>query len=225
MNIKKLVLVIALFTFVICFYFFDAFRFISFDYIKTSLSAFNDFYDKRPALAIAIFMIIYVVVTALSIPGAAVLTLLAGALFGLITGTVIVSFASTVGATLAFLMARFLIGNYVQERYGDKLTVINKGIDKEGWVYLLTLRMIPVFPFFVINLMMGITKIKVMTFFITSQIGMFAGTVAYVYAGQELAEIDSLQNIISLDLLIAFTIIGLLPLVMKQIVKYIKNII
>ena len=223
MNVKKISLIIAVIGVVASFYLLDRSHLFSIDYVKESLAEFNMHHDENPVLTISVFMLIYIAVTSLSIPGAAVLTLLAGALFGVVTGTIIVSFASTIGATISFLIARFILGNYVQERYAEKLQVINEGIEKEGWIYLLTLRLIPVFPFFVNNLMMGLTKIKVTTFFIISQIGMLAGTVAYVFAGQELAQIDSLQNIISRDLLIAFTILGLLPIVMKQLVKRLKR--
>jgi uncharacterized membrane protein YdjX (TVP38/TMEM64 family) len=158
----------------------------------------------EPILAALLFLLVYVVATALSLPGAALLTLVAGAVFGLLWGTVLVSIASTIGATLAFLMARFLMRDWVQGRFGEKIRTMNQRIEKDGAFYLFTLRLVPVFPFFVINLAMGLTPIRTWTFFWVSQVGMLAGTLVYVNAGTQLAQIDSLQGILSPALLASF---------------------
>jgi len=158
----------------------------------------------------------------LSLPGAAIMTLVAGAIFGLVWGVIIVSFASTIGATLAFLVARFLLRDSIQAKFGDKLKAFNAGVEKEGGFYLFTLRLVPAFPFFMINVVMGLTTMKATTFFWVSQIGMLAGTVVFVYAGQQLSEITSLKGILSPGLIGAFVLIGILPLVAKKIVGSIR---
>jgi len=164
-----------------------------------------------------VFFLVYVAVTGLSLPGAAVMTLIAGAIFGLLWGTVIVSFASTLGATLAFLASRFLLREWVQGKFGDKLKPINDGVAREGAFYLFALRLVPAFPFFVINLVMGLTPIRTWTFYWVSQIGMLAGTIAYVYAGTQLGEFR-----ISVGLLVAFAILGIFPLAAKKALDAIK---
>jgi uncharacterized membrane protein YdjX (TVP38/TMEM64 family) len=168
--------------------------------------------------AALLFFVAYVAVTGLSLPGAAVMTLAGGAVFGLFWGLLLVSFASSLGATLAFLASRFLLRDWVQQRFGDRLRAINAGIEKEGGFYLFTLRLVPVFPFFVINLLMGLTPIKTRTFYWVSQIGMLAGTLVYVNAGTQLARIDSLAGILSPALLGSFVLLGLFPLLAKKIV-------
>jgi uncharacterized membrane protein YdjX (TVP38/TMEM64 family) len=161
----------------------------------------------------------YIAVTALSLPGAAVLTLAGGGLFGLMVGTIAVSFASTIGATLACLVSRFLLREWVQSKFGDRLATINSGIEKEGAFYLFSLRLVPIFPFFVINLVMGLTRMRLSTFFWVSQIGMLAGTMVYVNAGKELAKIDSLSGIMSPGVLISFVVLGLFPITVKKILS------
>jgi uncharacterized membrane protein YdjX (TVP38/TMEM64 family) len=163
-------------------------------------------------------MAIYILVTALSLPGAAVMTLAGGALFGLLTGSLVVSFASTIGATLACFASRFLLRDWVQARFGEKLKAVNEGIEKEGAFYLFTLRLIPIFPFFVINLVMGLTKMPLMKYYWVSQIGMLPATVVYVNAGRELSKIESLSGILSPRLLISFALLGLFPLVAKRLI-------
>src|SRR5436190_14927783 len=165
----------------------------------------------------ASFFAIYVLVTGLSLPGAAMLTLVAGALFGLVWGVVIVSFASTIGATLAFLASRYLLRDWVQGKFGEKLRTINEGVDKEGAFYLFALRLVPAFPFFLINLVMGLTKMPTRTYFWVSQVGMLAGTIAYVYAGTQLGQFK-----ISGGLIAAFVILGVFPLVAKRVLDALK---
>lgn len=223
MDKKKIVILIALVAAIIAFFAFDLGRFFSLAYIKDSQSRFADLYAAKPVLVIAVFSAVYIAVTALSLPGAAILTLAAGGIFGLVTGTVIVSFASTLGATLAFLAARFVLGESVQNKFGQRLAEINKGIDKEGAFYLFTLRLVPLVPFFVINLLMGLTKMKTWTFYWVSQLGMFLGTIVFVNAGTELAKIDSLKGILSPGLIGSFVLLGVFPIVAKKIIESIKK--
>lgn len=197
-------------------------EYLSIDYLKANIDQFKNYYGQNPIQTISLFMGIYILTTALSIPGATVLTLGAGALFGLGTGLVIVSFASTIGATLAFLASRFILRDYVQEKFGDRLKSINDGIEREGAFYLFTLRLVPLFPFFVINLVMGLTPIKTLTYFFISQVGMLLGTAVYVNAGVQLGEITQVKDILSLQLLLSFTALGLLPLIGKKIISIIK---
>ncbi|PIQ59153.1 MAG: dihydrolipoyl dehydrogenase [Bdellovibrio sp. CG12_big_fil_rev_8_21_14_0_65_39_13] len=197
-------------------------EYLTLGYIKQNQAMFQVYYSENTILSLSIFFIIYVVSTALSLPGATVLTLAAGALFGLVTGTLIVSFASTIGATLAFLSSRFLLRGYVEKKFKKYIDPINQGIEKDGAFYLFTLRLIPIFPFFVINLVMGITKISTLKYFIVSQIGMLAGTIVYVNAGLQLGNIDSLSGILSFKLMGSFALLGIFPLIAKKIVNLIK---
>jgi len=197
-------------------------EYLTLGYIKQNQAMFQVYYSENTILSLSIFFIIYVVSTALSLPGATVLTLAAGALFGLVTGTLIVSFASTIGATLAFLSSRFLLRGYVEKKFKKYIDPINQGIEKDGAFYLFTLRLIPIFPFFVINLVMGITKINTLKYFIVSQIGMLAGTIVYVNAGLQLGNIDSLSGILSFKLMGSFALLGIFPLIAKKIVNLIK---
>ncbi|MFZ1828314.1 MAG: FAD-dependent oxidoreductase [Candidatus Competibacteraceae bacterium] len=222
MNSRKLLLLLALAVLIGAFFVFDLGRFFSLDYVKSQQAAIDAYRAAQPALTAGIFFAIYVAVTGLSLPGAAIMTLAAGAIFGLLWGTVIVSFASTLGATLAFLAARFVLRDWVQGRFGDKLKAIDAGMEKEGGFYLFTLRLIPIFPFFVINLAMGLTSIRTGTFYWVSQIGMLAGTLVYVNAGTQLARIDSLKGILSPGLLLSFALLGIFPLIAKKIVAIVK---
>jgi pyruvate/2-oxoglutarate dehydrogenase complex dihydrolipoamide dehydrogenase (E3) component/uncharacterized membrane protein YdjX (TVP38/TMEM64 family) len=222
MSRRKLLLIAVLVALVGVFFAFDLGRFLSLDYIKQSQAGFAALYAERPALVIGAFFAVYVAVTALSFPGAAVLTLAAGAIFGLVAGTLIVSFASSIGATLAFLVSRYVLRDSVQGRFGARLAEIDKGIAKEGAFYLFTLRLVPLFPFFLINLLMGLTRMKAWTFYWVSQLGMFAGTVVYVNAGTQLGRIESLKGILSPGLIGSFVLLGLFPLIAKKIVDAVK---
>ncbi len=215
--INKLLIVALAAILVGVFVYFDLGRYLTLEYLKGSQAKFQKLYVENSVLVIAVYMAIYILVTALSLPGAVVMTLAGGGLFGLTIGTVVVSFASTIGATLACMVARFLLRDWVQGKFGDKLSTINQGIDKEGAFYLFTLRLIPVFPFFVINLAMGLTKLPIITFFWVSQLGMLAGTVVFVNAGKELAKIDSLSGILSPGLIASFVILGLFPITVKKL--------
>ena len=223
MKSTKLILLVAVLAGVAAFFAFDLGRFFSLAFVKESQTQFAALYDQQPALVTAAFFAVYVLVTALSLPGAAIMTLAAGASFGLVWGTVVVSFASTLGATLAMLVARYVLQDSIQARFGRKLADVNKGIEKEGAFYLFTLRLLPVIPFFALNLLMGLTRMKTWTFFWVSQVGMFAGTVAYVNAGTQIAKIDSLRGILSPALLGSFVALGLLPLVVKKLLDMAKR--
>jgi pyruvate/2-oxoglutarate dehydrogenase complex dihydrolipoamide dehydrogenase (E3) component/uncharacterized membrane protein YdjX (TVP38/TMEM64 family) len=222
MNKNKLVVLVIVVALIAAFFAFDLGRFFSLAYLKESQVRFAELYQARPALVIGTYFVVYVAVTALSLPGAVILTLAGGAIFGLLTGTLIVSFASSIGATLAFLAARFLLRDSVQARLGARLAEIDKGVEKEGAFYLFTLRLVPLVPFFVINLLMGLTKMTAGTFYWVSQLGMLAGTVVYVNAGTQLAKIDSLQGILSPALIGSFVLLGVFPLVAKWIVNRVK---
>jgi uncharacterized membrane protein YdjX (TVP38/TMEM64 family) len=207
----------------VLFFVFDLGQFLSLSYLKTRQEWLMDVYARHTLLTIGGYMLIYIAVTALSLPGAAVMTLAGGALLGLVTGTVVISFASTIGATLAFLVSRFLLKDWVQDRFRAKLHTINQGIEKEGAYYLFTLRLVPVFPFFIINLVMGLTPISTRRFYLVSQLGMLPGTLVYVNAGTQLAQIDSLQGILSPGLLLSFALLGIFPLLAKKGVAFINK--
>ncbi len=218
MSPKKIVVLLLLVGTAVAFFALDLGRFFSLEYVRQSQARIASLYEARPLLVTLLFFAIYVVVTALSLPGAAIMTLAAGASFGLVWGTIVVSFASTLGATLAMLVARYLLRDSIEARFGRRLAEVNKGIDREGAFYLFTLRLIPAIPFFILNLVMGLSRMKTWTFYWVSQVGMLAGTVAFVYAGTELAKIDSLSSILSPRLIGAFVLLGIFPLVARKIV-------
>jgi pyruvate/2-oxoglutarate dehydrogenase complex dihydrolipoamide dehydrogenase (E3) component/uncharacterized membrane protein YdjX (TVP38/TMEM64 family) len=201
---------------------FDLARYLSLDALKAQRGALEAWQRAEPLAFTAGFFAVYVLVTALSFPGAAVLTLAAGALFGLGWGTLLVSFASTAGATLAFLAARYLLRDSLQARYGERLRAINAGVAREGAFYLFTLRLVPVFPFFLVNLVMGLTPIRTWTYVWVSQLGMLLGTAAYVNAGTELSQLSSLRGILSPGLIGAFALLGLLPLLARRLIEALK---
>ncbi len=212
----KMILIIIVIGLIGSLFMFDLQQYLTLDFLKSRQQLIRDYYHNHAAFTVIIFFFIYVISTAVSLPGATILTLFAGALFGLAWGTVIVSFASTIGSTLAFLTSRFLLRDFVQRKFKNQLDVINRGIEKEGEYYLFSLRLIPVFPFFLINLAMGLTPIKLIKFYIVSQVGMLPGTIVYVFAGTQLARIDSLRGILSPGLIAAFTLLGLFPLITKK---------
>jgi len=217
MKRGRLALVVVIVALIAAFFTFGLDRYFTFDFFKSQQAAIDAYYRASPLQAAAAYFAVYVVVTGLSLPGAAVMTLAGGAIFGLLWATVIVSFASSIGATLAFLASRFLLRDWVQGRFGDKLKPINSGVEKEGAFYLFALRLVPAFPFFVINLAMGLTPIRTWTFYWVSQVGMLAGTIVYVYAGTTLGEFR-----ISIELLAAFTLLGLFPLIAKKALDVIR---
>jgi pyruvate/2-oxoglutarate dehydrogenase complex dihydrolipoamide dehydrogenase (E3) component/uncharacterized membrane protein YdjX (TVP38/TMEM64 family) len=222
MKTSKVLVLVAVAVLIAGFFLFDLSQYFSLDFFKSQQAAIDAYFQANPLQTALIFFAIYVAVTGLSLPGAAIMTLVAGAIFGLLWGTVIVSFASTLGATLAFLVSRFVLRDSVQSRFGDSLKAINQGVEKDGAFYLFTLRLVPVFPFFVINLVMGLTPIRTWTFFWVSQVGMLAGTVVYVNAGLQIAAIDSLSGILSPELIASFALLGIFPLIAKKIVELVK---
>lgn len=223
MNKKKIGLLLLLAALVALYVTLDLGRFLSLDYLKSSQSAFEALYAERAWQVIGVYFVIYVVATALSFPGAVILTLAGGAIFGVLWGTLIVSFASSLGATLAFLAARFVLRDSIEARFGNRLGEFNKGVEKEGAFYLFTLRLVPLVPFFVINLLMGLTKMKTLTFYAVSQLGMLAGTAVYVNAGTQLAQIDSLKGILSPGLLGSFVLLGVFPLLARKVTQVIQS--
>lgn len=221
--LQRLLIVAAIVVAVILFKVLGLGQYLTLDYLKASQDKFSQLYGENRLTVIATYMAIYIAVTALSLPGAAVMTLAGGAMFGFWIGFIVVSFASTIGATLACFVARFLLRDWVQNRFGDKLSTINKGIEKEGAFYLFSLRLVPVFPFFVINLAMGLTTMKLLTFYWVSQIGMLPGTMVYVNAGKELGQIESLSGILSPGLILSFVILGLFPITVKKLLTFYKK--
>ncbi|HKX37297.1 MAG TPA: FAD-dependent oxidoreductase [Burkholderiales bacterium] len=197
--------------------------YLTFESIKAQQAAIESYHAAQPWQSALLYFALYIAVTGLSLPGAAVMTLAGGAIFGLAWGTLIVSFAASIGATLAFLASRFVLRDWVQRRFGEPLRAINRGVEREGAFYLFTLRLIPVIPFFAINLAMGLTRMRVWTFYWVSQLGMLAGTLVYVNAGRQLAAIDSPAGILSPALIGAFVLLGLFPLVAKKIVEAAKG--
>lgn len=204
------------------FFLFDLQQYLTLAALKSRQAAFAEFYAGHRLLTIAGYMAIYILATALSLPGATVLTLAGGALFGLGIGFLAISFASSIGATLAFLAARLVLRDTVQNRFGERLRAINDGVRKEGAFYLFSLRLVPIFPFFLINLAMGLTPLRTRTFYWVSQLGMIPGTLVYVNAGTQLGKLDSLSGILSPGLLFSFALLGLLPLVSKKLLDGIQ---
>lgn len=223
MNRNKIIIVVSISVILALFFFLDLAGFITLENFILQRDRIVAVYEGNPLVTAAIYFLIYIVVTGLSLPVAAMLTLVAGAIFGLFWGVLITSFASSLGATIAFLIARILLRDWVQGKYGQQLTVINRGIEKEGIVYLFMMRMVPLFPFFIVNLVMGVTPIKTLHFYLASQAGMLMVTIAFVFAGTQLAGIDSVGDIFTPGLITALVILGLLPLVSKKIVELWKR--
>ena len=222
MTKGRLIVLIAIAALIAAFFYFDLKSLFSLDYFKAQQAAIDAYFQAHPLQTAAIYFAIYVAVTGLSLPGAAIMTLVGGAIFGLLWGTVIVSFASAIGATLAFLASRYLFRDAIQAKFGDKLAAINRGVEKEGAFYLFALRLVPAFPFFVINLVMGLTPMKTRAFYWVSQLGMLAGTIVYVNAGTQIARIDSLAGLVSPGLIGSFVLLGIFPLIAKKIVDWLK---
>jgi uncharacterized membrane protein YdjX (TVP38/TMEM64 family) len=222
-NKIKIGLLIVIVLAIIAFFFYDIQQYTTLDYIKAKQQNIIEYYKQNFFFVLVLFIFLYVLVTALSLPVATFLTLVGGALFGFSTGLIIVSFASTIGATLAFLMARFLAQNYVQKNFKNQLSKINKKFKSEGSFYLFALRLVPVVPFFIINVVMGLMTIKTWTFYWVSQLGMLPGTIVYVYAGTQLAQIETFSDITSPSMLIAFALIGLFPLIAKNFIQFIRK--
>ena len=220
----KIMLLIAFFTIVVALFFvLDLQKYLTLEYLKSSKAFFISSYENNPILVLGSYFLFYIVITAFSLPGAVWMTLGGGAFFGLFAGTVIVSFASSIGATLAMLIARFLLRDWVQSRFEKQMQIINAGINKDGGFYLFTLRLVPAVPFFVINLGIGLTPLRAGTFYWVSQLGMLPGTLVYINAGSELGKIHSLGEILSPTLIASFVLLGIFPPLVKKMLAFIEK--
>ncbi len=219
----KIVLVFIIAGSISLFFLFDLDHYFSLANLKNELDSFKAYYGQHKVLTMGIYTIIYILMAALSLPGAVIMTLAGGALFGLFYGVILVSFASTIGATFAFLVSRYMFKDWVQHKFSSKLLAINKGIEKEGGLYLFTLRLVPVFPFFVINLVMGVTTIRTFVFYIVSQIGMLPGTFVFINAGTQLAKIETARGILSLNLILSFALLGVFPIIAKRFTAIVRQ--
>ncbi|MGL4795638.1 MAG: FAD-dependent oxidoreductase [Aeromonas jandaei] len=215
MKGSRLLLVLVMGCLIGAFFAFDLGHYLSLPQLQARQAELAALVDRHFVSAALLFVAVYVVSTALSLPGASLLTLAGSAVFGVVWGLLLVSFASSIGATLAFLSARFLLRDWVERRFGDKLASLQAGMKREGALYLLSLRLIPIFPFFLVNLLMGLTPIRVSTYYWVSQLGMLPGTFVYVLAGSELANLTSTGNILSPGLMVALTLLGLMPMLLK----------
>ncbi|EKB20300.1 FAD-dependent oxidoreductase [Aeromonas veronii] len=220
MNRTRVLLALVMGSLIGAFFTLDLGRYLTLDALQTQQATVAQWVDSHFVTASLLFVLIYVLSTALSLPGASLLTLGGSALFGVAWGLLLVSFASTLGATLAFLSARFLLRDWVTARFGDKLATFQSGMAKEGAFYLLSLRLIPIFPFFLVNLLMGLTPIRVSTYYWVSQLGMLPGTFVYVLAGSELGQLTSTGNILSPGLMVALTLLGLMPWLVKKLTAH-----
>ena len=220
---KKLLIILILAALIAAYFAFGLGDYLTVEGVKQVADDVGGYYARNPAQVIALFFLVYVAVTAASLPGAAVMTLAAGAMFGVLVGTIVVSFASTLGATLAFLASRYVLRDTIEARFGERLKAVNQGLERDGAFYLFTIRMIPLFPFFVVNLVMGLTRITAWTYAWVSQVGMLLGTIVYVNAGTQLARIDSLAGIASPAVLISFALLGIAPWFAKAIIAWIKR--
>jgi uncharacterized membrane protein YdjX (TVP38/TMEM64 family) len=220
---KKLLLVLFIVAAIAAYFAFDLGQYLTLENFKAQQAEIVAAKDANPVLYIAGFFLIYVAVTGLSIPGAAIMTLIAGALFGLVIGTIIVSFASSIGATLAFLGSRYVLRDWVQAKFGAQLKPIDEGLAKDGAFYLFTLRMIPLFPFFVINLLMGLTRIRTWTYYWVSQVGMLLATIVFVNAGTQISKIESTSGLLSPTLIASFVALALLPWATKWLVGTLRR--
>jgi|TARA_B100001059_G_scaffold232768_1_gene271316 uncharacterized membrane protein YdjX (TVP38/TMEM64 family) len=224
--LKKIYKILIIFIFISSFLsllVFDLSQFLSLENIKKSQNELQSLISESYYFYYTVFFIIYIIVTTFALPFAAIKTILAGALFGLIPGVLLTSFASSIGSTLCFLLSRFVLRNYVENKYQKYLEKVNLGINKDGIFYLFFLRLSPIFPFFIINLIFGLTKMKAITFYIISQIGMLIGTVVFVNAGVQLAKINNIDDILSFEIIISFMLIGLVPFIIKKIIEKYKK--
>ncbi|AGH47593.1 FAD-dependent oxidoreductase [Paraglaciecola psychrophila] len=223
MNVKRGILLVIIAMLITAFLMFDIGQYLTLDSLKVHQQDLAEYINSNWLQAFIVYFVIYVTATALSLPGAIILTLGAGALFGLGFGLLLASFASTIGATLAFLVSRFLLRDWVKATFSERIKAIDKGVEKDGPFYLLSLRLVPIFPFFVINLVMGVTSIKTATYYIVSQVGMLIGTAVYVNAGTQLAEIEAVSDIASKELILSFVLLGLFPIITKLILNFVKQ--
>lgn len=223
MKTKKILLLAIFIVVVVLFFMLDIHQYLDLAYIKSRQAEIDRYFLMNPVKTGAIFFISYILITSASLPGAGIMTLLGGAIFGTLWGTILCSFASMIGATIAFLIARYLFHDYVQTHFSKKIAPINHGVRKEGSLYLFTVRLVPIFPFFVINIVMALTPIKTFTFAWVSQVGMLLPTIIFVNAGVQLAQIESPADVLSPELILSFALLGVFPLVAKKTLVYIKK--
>lgn len=219
MKPDRTVLLIALVVLIAAVFYFDLLQYFTLENWQRQRSNIQGFYSEQTALTVLLYMLVYIVYTGLSLPGAGALSLIAGALFGLWLGVIIVSVASTAGACLAFLLSRYLFKDYVQTKFGKSLERLNAGIEKDGAFYLFAMRLVPAVPFFVINLVMALTPIRLVTFWWVSQVGMLAGTVVYINAGTQLGQLTSIGDLLSPVLIGSFVLLGVFPLIAKKVIE------
>lgn len=213
----KLLFLFLMLAVVAMFYATGSYHYLELAFIQKNLDAIRSYYESNPGSLIAVFLFLYISITSLSIPGAIVLTLLAGAIFGVIPGTLLVSFASTAGATIAFLMSRYLFRESMMNRFKDRLKTVNQKVRENGNSYLFTMRLIPVSPYVVINVMMGLTSIKTWNYIWITFVAMFPGNLVYVYAGRKISEIKSASEILTWPIILVLTLLGILPWLVKKL--------
>ena len=222
-NRGKIFFGLVFFLIIVTGYLFDLNEILSFSIIKDTYQDFQVLVSKNYVLYFVIFFILYVIVTAFALPISLLKTLLAGALFGFWPGLILVSFASSIGSTFCFLFSRYALRNYTQNKFSKYLEKVNKGIETDGWLYLLFLRLSPIFPFFIINLVFGLTKMRASEFYVVSQVGMFIGTAIFVNAGVQIGNLNSIEEILTLKVIMSLTLIGVFPLLINLIYKSFKN--
>ena len=222
-NRGKIFFGLVFFLIIITGYLIDLDKVLSFSMIKNTYQDIQTLVNKNYTFYYLIFFILYVIVTAFALPISLLKTLLAGALFGFWPGLILVSFASSIGSTFCFLFSRYALRNYTQVKFGKYLEKVNKGVEQDGWLYLLFLRLSPIFPFFVINLVFGLTKMRALEFYLVSQVGMFLGTAIFVNAGVQIGNLNSIEEILTLKVIMSLTLIGIFPLLIKFIYKKLKK--
>jgi len=222
-NRGKIFFGLVFFLIIITGYLIDLDKVLSFSMIKNTYQDIQTLVNKNYTFYYLIFFILYVIVTAFALPISLLKTLLAGALFGFWPGLILVSFASSIGSTFCFLFSRYALRNYTQVKFGKYLEKVNKGVDQDGWLYLLFLRLSPIFPFFIINLVFGLTKMRALEFYLVSQVGMFIGTAIFVNAGVQIGNLNSIEEILTLKVIMSLTLIGIFPLLIKFIYKKLKK--
>ena len=222
-NRGKIFFGVVFFLIIITGYLIDLDKVLSFSMIKNTYQDIQTLVNKNYTFYFLIFFILYVIVTAFALPISLQKTLLAGALFGFWPGLILVSFASSIGSTFCFLFSRYALRNYTQVKFGKYLEKVNKGVDQDGWLYLLFLRLSPIFPFFIINLVFGLTKMRALEFYLVSQVGMFIGTAIFVNAGVQIGNLNSIEEILTLKVIMSLTLIGIFPLLIKLIYKKLKK--
>jgi len=222
-NRGKIFFGLVFFLIIITGYLIDLDKVLSFSMIKNTYQDIQTLVNKNYTFYFLIFFILYVIVTAFALPISLLKTLLAGALFGFWPGLILVSFASSIGSTFCFLFSRYALRNYTQVKFGKYLEKVNKGVEQDGWLYLLFLRLSPIFPFFIINLVFGLTKMRALEFYLVSQVGMFIGTAIFVNAGVQIGNLNSIEEILTLKVIMSLTLIGIFPLLIKFIYKKLKR--